>query len=135
MGRLNKNKEYYSDVEKTTQVIKKEINSGLKILNSIDQDIVTFFGSHKINENSQYYKHCEDLAFELGKKGFAILSGGGPGIMKAANSGATKARVPSIGLKAELLEDEKVKDKIFTHEDSYHFFLILIAFLHPLLFS
>ncbi|PIN87247.1 TIGR00730 family Rossman fold protein [Candidatus Woesearchaeota archaeon CG10_big_fil_rev_8_21_14_0_10_44_13] len=124
MSRLHKNKQYYTKTDWTVDKVREEINSGLKLLNKIDNKIITFFGSHRVTKNSKYYQHCEKVSFELGKRGYAILSGGGPGIMHAANSGATKAKVPSIGLKAGLLKGERVTDKIFTHEMSFHFLFV-----------
>jgi uncharacterized protein (TIGR00730 family) len=121
MADFHKNKEYYSNANGTAQKVQKEINEGLALLNKIDNKIITFFGSHRVSEDSKYYRDCKKIAYELGKKGYAILSGGGPGIMHAANSGAMAANVPSIGLKAELLEGEKVTDAIFTNELSFHF--------------
>jgi len=124
MSKLKKNKEYYSKTDWTVEKVREEINEGLALLNKTDKEIITFFGSHRVGNNSEYYKHCEKVAFELGKKGYAILSGGGPGIMHAANSGATKAGTTSIGLQAELLKGEKVTDKIFTNEYSFHFLFV-----------
>lgn len=124
MTRLHKNKQYYSDTNWTSKKVNQEINNGFKILKKIDKKIITFFGSHRVKKNNKYYKHAENLAFELGKKGYAIASGGGPGIMYASNSGATKAGVPSIGFGAELLTKEKINDPIFTHKLSFHFLFI-----------
>lgn len=73
---------------------------------------------------SQYYEDVKWLAHELGLAGYAIASGGGPGIMHAVNAGATEAKAPSIGLKAELLKGERVTDSIFTHEYSFHFLFV-----------
>lgn len=124
MGQLHKNKEYYVKTEWTVGKVGTEINQGLALLNKIAQPIVTFFGSHKVQLKSPYYQHCKKVAAELGKRGYAILSGGGPGIMHAANSGATEVGTISIGMKAELLKGEKVTDPIFTHEQSYHFLFV-----------
>ncbi len=121
MSKLHKNKEYFSNVDWTVEKVRDEVNSGLALLNKIDKPIVTFFGSHRVAPESKYYQDAKQVAYELGKSGYAILSGGGPGIMHAVNSGATKAQAPSIGLKAELLKGEKVTDPIFTHELSFHF--------------
>lgn len=71
--------------------------------------------------DSDVYKKCLYFSRELGKKGYAILSGGGPGIMHAANAGATEAKAHSIGLRAELLKGEEVTDPIFTQKLSFHF--------------
>ena len=124
MSRLHKNKQYYANTEWTVRKVRQEINDGLALLNRINKKIVTFFGSHKVPDNSKYYQHCKNVAFELGKMGYAIISGGGPGIMRAANTGATEAKVPSIGLRAELLKGEVVKDKIYTNILSFHFIFV-----------
>jgi len=121
MTRLHKNQEYYEKTEWTVEKVRQEIDAGLSLLGKIDKKIVTFFGSHRVPEDSKYYKHCKNVAFELGKKWYAILSGGGPGIMHAANSGATEAETSSIGLRAELLKGERVTDDIFTDGFSFHF--------------
>ncbi len=124
MTRLHKNKQYYEDKRWTNEKVKQEIDNGLELLENIDKKIITFFGSHKVTKKSQYYKHAEATASQLGKRGYAVLSGGGPGIMHAANSGATKAKAPSLGLRAELLTKERVTDSIFTHDFSFHFLFV-----------
>ncbi len=123
MTKLHINRQYLN-TDWTVETVKNEINSGLNILNKIDNKIVTFFGSHKVTSSERYYKECEQFAYELGKRGYAILSGGGPGIMHAANSGATRAKAPSIGLTAELLTKEVVKDKIHSEKSSFKFLFV-----------
>ncbi len=124
MTRMHKNREYYSKTEWTVNKVREEINGGLSLLKGINNDIITIFGSHKVKQANKYYRHCRKTAFELGKKGYAIITGGGPGIMHAANSGAKEAGAPSIGLRAELLKGEKVGDPIFTEEMSFHFMFV-----------
>jgi uncharacterized protein (TIGR00730 family) len=124
MSKLHKNKEYYADTKNTTDLVREEINKGLELLNRIQNPIVAFFGSHKVKKNSNYYQHCEKVAFELGKRGYAILSGGGPGIMHASNAGATQAKTISVGLTAKLLKGERIKDTIFTDKMSFHFLFV-----------
>lgn len=122
--RLHKNKQYYANTDWTVDKVRDEIDEGLELLNTIDQKIVTFFGSHRVSQDSDYYQHCKRLARDLGKNGCAILSGGGPGIMHAANAGAMEADAPSIGMRAELLTGERVTDRIYTHELSFHFLFV-----------
>ena len=124
MNNLKKNKHYYDKTEWTIEKVQKEIDAGFELLDGIDSKIVTFFGSHRAQKDSKYYQDCKKAAFELGKKGYAIFSGGGPGIMHAANTGATEAKVDSVGLKAELLTDEKVTDSIYTDALFFHFLFV-----------
>lgn len=122
MSGLSKNKEYYMRITETGEDVEKEIEEGLKILNEIDKKIISVFGTHAIDENDETYKHCEITAYEIGKRNYAILTGGGPGIMKAANSGAMRAKTASIGFKAGLLKKEQTVQKdIFTHTYSFKF--------------
>ncbi|RMF54869.1 TIGR00730 family Rossman fold protein [Candidatus Woesearchaeota archaeon] len=124
MGRLRKNRKYYFNKEKVIRKVEKELDSGLTLLNSINRKIVTFFGSHQVKKSSPYYKHCEQTAYELGKRGYAVLSGGGPGIMQAANSGAKRAGTVSVGLKAGLIKNERVSNSVFTKKLSFEFVFV-----------
>lgn len=62
----------------------------------------TFWGSARTLPDDPYYKAAEELAAKLAKKGFSIISGGGPGIMEASNVGAFKVGGKSVGLNIEL---------------------------------
>lgn len=68
----------------------------------------TFWGSARIMPNDPYYKAAEELAAKLAKKGFTIISGGGPGIMEASNVGAFKVGGNSIGLNIKLPFEQKL---------------------------
>ena len=63
---------------------------------------VTIFGSARTDKKNKYYKQAKELASKLGSHGFNIMTGGGPGIMEAANKGAHKHDVESIGLNIDL---------------------------------
>ena len=63
---------------------------------------VTIFGSARTEEGNRYYKQATELASKLGSYGYNVMTGGGPGIMEAANRGAHKHDVESIGLNIDL---------------------------------
>jgi|HigsolmetaAR202D_1030399.scaffolds.fasta_scaffold00031_58 TIGR00730 family protein len=65
-------------------------------------DAITIFGSARVEEDDPSYQQAVELARQLGEAGFAIITGGGPGIMEACNKGAKLAGAPSIGCSIEL---------------------------------
>lgn len=67
---------------------------------------VTVFGSARSANNSKYYKLAEEIGYMLTKKGFGVISGGGPGIMEAANKGAHFGGGRSVGLNIELPHEQ-----------------------------
>ena len=67
---------------------------------------VTIYGSARLSPRQKLYTQTVDLAYQLGRKGFSIITGGGPGVMEAANKGALKAGATSIGLNIELAEEQ-----------------------------
>jgi hypothetical protein len=108
------NEVFLSDL--TQEDINRDIANVLNLLRDIEVPLVSFFGSARMAQENPYIQKAEQLAYALGKEGFGILSGGGPGIMRAANTGAHKAGAVSIGLRAQVLEQERVSDDIFTHD-------------------
>jgi len=81
--------------------IMAEFVEGFEILSKLGPAI-SIFGSSRTKPNSRYYQMAEDLGYLLAKDGYAIMTGGGPGIMEAANKGAKKAKGRSIGLNIEV---------------------------------
>jgi len=81
--------------------IMAELVEGFEALNNVGP-AVTIFGSARVPPGSPYYNKCLKVAERLAQDGFAIISGGGPGIMEAANKGAQNARGVSVGLNIEL---------------------------------
>lgn len=68
---------------------------------------VSIFGSARVAPDSEYYALTEQIANLLSDAGFAVISGGGPGIMEAANKGAHGGASPTVGLNIELPHEQK----------------------------
>jgi len=83
---------------------------------------VSFFGSSRIRSDSPYYALAEAIARRLSDAGFSVISGGGPGIMEAANKGAFHGRSPSIGLNIQLPHEQTVNAYQDISQSFRHFF-------------
>lgn len=67
---------------------------------------VTIYGSARLKPTEELYSQTEEIAYQLGQVGFSIVTGGGPGVMEAANKGASRAGVTSVGLNIFLPEEQ-----------------------------
>jgi uncharacterized protein (TIGR00730 family) len=86
------------------------------------QASVTIFGSARTRTDDPYYKAAAAIAHELAKEKFAIITGGGPGIMEAANRGASQAKGTSVGLNIELPFEQKGNRFSNVSVDFHYFF-------------
>lgn len=92
---------------------------------------VAIFGSARTHFNDKYYKIAEEIAFSLVQRGYGVITGGGPGIMEAANKGAKKGNGKSIGINIDLPFEQKPNayidtDKLITYD---HFFVRKVMFM------
>lgn len=86
--------------------IMSEFVDGFEFLYPLRKE-VTFFGSARFDEHSHWYLQAQKLARQLAENGFTVISGGGPGIMEAANRGAYEGGGESIGLDIELPKEQR----------------------------
>ncbi len=99
-----------------------ELVEGFDKLSGI-QPAITIYGSARLSPDDKLYAQTEEIARRLGELGFAIISGGGPGVMEAANKGALKARTASVGLNIEL-PDEQTPNPYTTKAIIFHHFFV-----------
>jgi hypothetical protein len=83
---------------------------------------VTIFGSARVHEDDPYYAKARELAGLLAKEGFAVITGGGPGIMEAANRGCHEAGGLSIGCNIELPHEQSVNAYVDLGVEFRYFF-------------
>jgi len=84
----------------------KEFHMGFSKLRKVN-NCVTIFGSARFDENHEYYKLAYETAYKIGEAGFSVMTGGGPGIMEAANKGAQDAGALSIGCNIKLPREQR----------------------------
>jgi len=82
-----------------------ELVEGFDKLSGIEP-AVTIYGSSRVKADDELYTQTEEIAYRLGRLGFSIITGGGSGVMEAANKGALRAGVTSVGLNIELPEEQ-----------------------------
>ena len=90
---------------------------------------VSIFGSSRIPADHPYYLLAEKIARCLSDAGFSVISGGGPGVMEAANKGAYFGRSPSIGLNIQLPHEQQANPYQDISQTFRHFFARKVMFL------
>ena len=83
---------------------------------------VSIFGSARTAPDSPYYQLAEAIARRLSDAGFSVISGGGPGIMEAANKGAFHGKSPSVGLNIQLPHEQRSNGFQDISQSFRHFF-------------
>jgi uncharacterized protein (TIGR00730 family) len=99
-----------------------ELVEGFDSLSGIEP-AVTIYGSARLKPDDELFAKTAEIAHRLGDLGFSIISGGGPGVMEAANKGALEAGVASIGLNIELPE-EQLCNPYTTKAITFHHFFV-----------
>lgn len=125
------NKEQYTFIEKKQSRIKEffflirvmiEFIKGFRAFHFITHSI-TIFGSARFNEKNKYYQAARQIAYLLAQHRFTIMTGGGPGIMEAANRGAKEAGGYSIGCNIELPHEQKPNEYLDKWVNIKYFFV------------
>lgn len=112
--------------------IQSDLVKGLDKLYGISRG-VSIFGSARIQQHSKYYELTRKVAYAIGKKGYAVITGGGPGAMEAANKGAQEAKALSIGLAIKLPFESDVNPYVDMKETFNFFFVrkvMLVKYAH-----
>lgn len=113
--------EISESAKKRVALIGQEFTTGFEFVKNYPRS-VTFFGSARTKPNDLYYEKAKTLAMRIvGELHYSIVTGGGPGIMEAANRGAFETGGNSLGLTIEL-PHEQVTNQYLTDEIGFHYF-------------
>jgi uncharacterized protein (TIGR00730 family) len=108
--------------------IQDELRAGFARLSHIGK-AVSVFGSARTPRDHPRYAAARQLARRLGEEGYAIITGGGPGIMEAANRGARDAGAPSIGLGIDLPHERSLNEYVEVGLTFHYFFTRKVMFV------
>jgi len=108
--------------------IMSEFVDGFEMMAAIGP-AVTLFGSARMKPGTKYYKLAQTIAYKLAKAGHTIITGGGPGLMEAANRGASEAEGYSVGLNIELPEVQVVNRYVNIPIGFRYFFVRKVMFI------
>jgi uncharacterized protein (TIGR00730 family) len=108
--------------------IRVEVDAGFDALRDVD-DGVSIFGSARIEQDHRWYELCRETAACLSRYGFTVITGGGPGLMEAANRGAAEAGGLSVGLNIELPHEQRPNPYANRSLDFHYFFARKLMFV------
>lgn len=108
--------------------IMAEFVEGFEVLSRIPP-AVSIFGSTRTRRSDEDYRKAEQTARKLAREGYAIVTGGGPGIMEAANKGAMEEGGVSVGINIDLPEEQKPNQYITTYLGFRYFFVRKMMFV------
>jgi hypothetical protein len=109
------------DILRTGQILNQFIKGFWRLRNI--GPCITFFGSARFDQDHRYCRMARASATEAGRHGFSVMTGGGPGVMAAANRGARDAGALSIGCNIELATEQKPNDYLDVTTRFQHFFV------------
>ena len=111
-----------ADLESAVRIF-LEFLRGFDFFGDIDRPCVTVFGSARFKSGHRYYEMARQLGSELAKAGFGVMTGGGPGIMEAANRGAKEAHGLSLGCNIILPTEQQANAYLDRFIEMSHFFV------------
>jgi uncharacterized protein (TIGR00730 family) len=105
--RILASEERASDLEQHVAAIAREFREGFEAVDKITGPAVTIFGSARVREDDPVYVQAREVARRFAKRDWAVVTGGGPGVMEAANRGAQEGGGLSVGFNIELPREQR----------------------------
>jgi len=117
------------DVAAMVAAMAEELRMGFEIVSRIDRPAVTIFGSARIKPDDPWYAHAMAVAAGFVTEGFAVVTGGGPGIMEAANRGAKERDGLSVGFNITLPHEQGMNAFVDLGATFKHFYARKVMFV------
>ena len=117
-----------NDEEARIRRIEAELRSGFSVLGDVEP-AVAFFGSARVSQDHAAYSQARDVARAVARAGFNILTGGGPGLMEAANRGCKEGGGLSVGLNIRLPEEQRLNGFVERGIQFRYFFIRKLMFV------
>ncbi len=119
------------DIGRAVDLIADEFREGFERVALIDRPAVTMFGSARVREADPAYRAARATAREFGSRGWAVVTGGGPGVMEAANRGAQEGGGLSVGFNIELPHEQEGNRYLDISYTFKHFYARKVCFVKP----
>jgi uncharacterized protein (TIGR00730 family) len=110
------------DLRADAERIGHEFLEGFEAVARIDRPAVTIFGSARVGETDSAYEQARDVARRFAERGFGVVTGGGPGVMEAANRGAKEGGGLSVGFNIQLPHEQHVNPYLDISLTFKHFY-------------
>ncbi len=120
--RILSSEEKAYDLERHVALIAEEFREGFEAVDRIDRPAVTIFGSARVREDDPIYVQAREAARRFAERGWAVVTGGGPGVMEAANRGASEGGGLSVGFNIELPHEQRSNSYIDLAHTFRHFY-------------
>jgi hypothetical protein len=124
-------RDFDTETEERIDRVTDELREGMQFIRNHPKT-VTFFGSARFDENNPHYMVARELAGRLSALGYAVVTGGGPGIMEAANRGASEhdGNEHSLGMTIKLPHEQTTNPYVTDYVDFHYFFTrkVMLAF-------
>ena len=111
--------------------IAEEFRAGFAAIERIDRPAVSIFGSARLGEDTPGYEAARSVGRHFAERGWAVITGGGPGIMEAANRGAKEGGGLSIGFGIELPHEQGPNPYLDISYTFTHFYARKVCFVKP----
>ena len=117
------------DLDRDLEFIREEFRAGFELIARIDRPAAAIFGSARIATEHPWYRLARETGAAFAREGFGVVTGGGPGVMEAANRGAKQAGGLSVGLGIQLPHEQDLNHWLDLSYDFKHFYARKVCFV------